>query len=172
MGPEFEHEQSKEFLAYWRSLNDGHMPSYRLWDPIQIPRLTPWCTIIERGGETGYRHRFAGTAICDFYNEEMTGKPIGYRMDEEARAFYFADIEKLLTRPCGRIFTVQARSETGRDCLFETISVPLADDDGVGFRFVNHQVIIEEITYGEAKSRFSLPDVAYWFDIGAGVPEG
>lgn len=164
------HESSREIFAYWQGLNRGHLPSYQLWDPIEVPKLMPWCTIIERGGETGFQLRFAGTAICDFYGEEMTGQAIGRRMDAPARAYYFDCLEEVLNRPCACFMTMQARSNTGRDCLFESLSLPLADADGKSFRIVNHQVILEEVTYGETTSRFALPDIAEWIDAGAGVP--
>ncbi|PCJ69637.1 MAG: hypothetical protein COA62_08940 [Rhodobiaceae bacterium] len=165
------HESSRVIFAYWLSLNDGRLPDYKLWDPIAVPKLMPWCTIVERGGETGFQLRFAGTAVCDFYGEEMTGQAIGGRMDEQARAYYFDGLEEVLTRPCACFMTMQARSKNGRDCLFESLSLPLANADGKSFRIMNHQVIIEEVTYGETKSRFALPDITEWIDIGAGVPD-
>jgi len=146
------------------------MPAYREWDPIRVAKQMPWCTILERGGATGYRLRFAGTAICEFYSEEMTGQAVGRRMDTEARAFYFAQIEKTLSRPCGMFFRTHARSGTGRDCLFETLALPLADDDGIGARLIMHQVIVEEVTYGDPSSKFFLPVMMEWVDLGAGVP--
>lgn len=167
---EFRHEDSKVVYDYWMSLRSGAMPASLDWDPIRVPKQMPWCTIIERGGPSGYRLRFAGTAICEFYNEEMTGQAIGNRMEEDARAFYFAQIEETLTRPCGMFFTTHARSDTGRDCLFETLALPLADDDGVGTRLLMHQVIVEEVTYGDPSSKFSLPEMMEWIDLGAGVP--
>ncbi len=168
----FRHESTREIFSYWLSLNNGQMPSSRLWDPIAVPKLMPWCTIVERGGETGFRLRFAGTAICDFYGEEMTGQALGKRMDAEARVFYFDSLEDILSRSCCRFLTMLARSAVGRECLFESISLPLADPDGKGFRVLTHQVILEEVTYGETTSRFSLPEAGEWIDIGSGVPEG
>lgn len=166
----FRHENSRKIFAYWQSLNEEHIPCFRLWDPIAVPKLMPWCTIVERGGETGFQLRFAGTAICDFYGEEMTGQALGSRMDRQAQAFYFHNLEEVLTRPSSQLLTIRARSSGGRECLFEHLSLPLADLEGNGFRVLNHQVIIEEVTYGEQKSRFALPEVAKWIDIGAGVP--
>ncbi|MEQ9518910.1 MAG: PAS domain-containing protein [Parvibaculum sp.] len=165
------HTRSRDVWTYWQSLNDGRMPAAALWDPISVPKAMPWCTIVERGGPTGFQHRFAGTAICDFYGEEMTGQAVGSRMSEAARPFYFANIEVSLTRPCARIIVVEARSKTGRNCLFETLSLPLADASGKGFRLLNHQATLEELPYGEAQTNFALPAFAHWIDIGAGVPE-
>jgi hypothetical protein len=168
--PEFRSEETKIFYDYWMSLDAGRMPHYREWDPIRVAKQMPWCTIVERGGETGYRLRFAGTAICEFYNEEMTGQEVGHRMTAEARAFYFAQIEETLTRPCGIFFGTHARSDSGRDCLFDTLALPFADDTGAGCRLITHQSNIEEVTYGEARTRFSMPQVAEWIDLGEGVP--
>lgn len=168
--PDFRNEDNKVVYDYWMSLRDGAMPSFRDWDPIHVPRQMPWCTIVERGGPTGYRLRFAGTAICDFYEEEMTGQPIDYKMDAESRAFYFLQIEAILTRPCGLLIFTHGRSDSGRDCLFELVALPLADENGVGSRVITHQAIVEEATYGEAWSKFSLPESMEWLDIGAGVP--
>jgi hypothetical protein len=167
---EFRNNDSKVVYDYWMSLCNGTMPPARDWDPIRVPKQMPWCTIIERGGPTGYRLRFAGTAICEFYNEEMTGQSIGYRMDDEARSFYFAQLEEVLTRPCGMFFATHARSDTGRDCVFDTLALPLADDEGVGIRLLTHQVIVEDATYGDPSSKFSLPETTEWIDLGAGVP--
>ena len=165
------HESSRKIFAYWLGLNEGRAPCYKLWDPIKVPKLMPWCTIIERGGETGFRLRFAGTAVCDFYGEEMTGQSVGYRMDTQARAYYFRGLDEILDRPCGHFLTIQARSDVGRDCLFENIALPLTDIEGNGIRVINHQVILEEVTYGEPKTRFALPEIAEWIDVGAGVPD-
>ncbi len=167
---EFRNENSKVVYDYWMSLRDGGMPAFQHWDPIRVPKQMPWCTIVERGGPTGYRLRFAGTAICEFYNEEMTGQAVGNRMEEDARTFYFAQIEETLMRPCGMFFATHARSDTGRDCLFETLALPLADDEGVGARLLMHQVIVEEVTYGDPSSKFSMPEQMEWIDLGAGVP--
>lgn len=166
----FQHARTASCFDYWLSLNKGQMPCYELWDPIQIHQSMPWCTIVERGGETGFRLRFAGTAICEFYGEEMTGQAIGYRMDEQTRQYYFANLEKLLALPCATLMTTQARSDSGRDCLFECLSLPISDKQGKGIRVINHQVIIEELPFGEAKTRFSMPDVSAWIDVGAGTP--
>lgn len=68
-------------------------------------------------------------------------------------------------------FTTHARSDTGRDCLFETLALPLANDDGIGIRLLMHQVIVEEVTYGDPSSKFSLPEMMEWIDLGAGVPK-
>jgi hypothetical protein len=168
--PEFRSEESKVFFDYWMSLREGRMPAYRDWDPICVAKQMPWCTIVERGGNTGYRLRFAGTAICEFYNEEMTGQEVGHRMSPGARAFYFAQIEETLTRPCGMFFTTHARSDSGRDCLFDTLALPFADQNGEGCRLITHQANIEEVTYGEARTRFSMPEGAEWIDLGEGVP--
>ncbi len=168
--PEFRSDNSKVFYDYWMSLGGGRMPPYRDWDPICVATQMPWCTIVERGGPSGYQLRFAGTAICEFYNEEMTGQAIGGRMDAGARAFYFAKVEETLTRPCGMFFSTHARSDTGRDCLFETLALPLGDEDGTGVRLIMHQVIVEEATYGDPSTKFSLPDMMEWIDLGAGVP--
>ena len=124
--------RSQEMWSYWQSLNGGQMPPAAAWDPIRVPKVMPWCTIIERGGATGFRLRF--------------------------------------TRPCGRYFTVEARSDTGRNCLFETLSLPLGDEAGMGFRLVNHFAILEELPYGEAQTNFAKPAFAHWIDLGAGVP--
>ena len=168
----FRSDSSTQCFDYWLSLNDGRMPRATDWDPVKVHRLMPWSTILERGGETGYRLRFAGTALCDFYGEEMTGQAVGYRMDDAAREFYFANIEEILRRPCATFMTTQARSDSGRDCLFECLALPLSDENGKGIRLFNHQVIVETLPYGEAKTRFAMPDVSAWIDLGAGTPDG
>ncbi len=170
MVPDFRSDDNRVVYEYWASLNAGGMPSYRAWDPICVAKQMPWCTVLERGGPTGFRLRFAGTAICDFYDEEMTGQAIGYKMDEESRAFYFVQIEEILMRPCGMLIVSHGRSDSGRDCLFELVALPMSDDSGTGARVMMHQTIIEEATYGEASSNFSLPESMEWIDIGAGVP--
>ncbi len=167
---EFANNDTKVFYDYWMSLADGAVPHYRAWDPVCVPAQMPWCTIIERGGETGFQLRFAGTAVCAFYEEEITGQPIGKRLDARARAFYFSRLDETLSRPCGAFLLTQARSETGRDCLFETLVLPLADDNGVGVRLLMHRAIIERVAYGDASSKFSIPDRLEWIDLGAGVP--
>jgi len=168
--PEFRDDNTKTFFDYWMSLSGGRMPAYRDWDPICVAKQMPWCTIVERGGGTGYRLRFAGTAICEFYNEEMTGQEVGHRMSAEARQVYFSWIEEALTRPCGMFFSTHARSDSGRDCLFDTLALPFADENGEGCRLITHQSNVEEVTYGEARTRFAMPEVAEWIDLGNGVP--
>ncbi len=167
----FKSDRTASCFDYWLSLNEGRMPHAVSWDPTKIFRAMPWCTIVERGGETGFQLRFAGTEICDFNDEEMTGQAVGHRMDDNARAFYFASIEEMLERPCATFMTTQARSKNGRDCLFECLALPLADENGNGIRILNHQVIIEDVKYGEARTRFSLPSVSAWIDVGAGTPD-
>ena len=166
-----EHPGSVTMWSYWSGLNAGRMPSARDWDPVRIPKLMPWCTIFERGGETGFRIRFAGTAICDFYGFEMTGNPVGRIAADNARDQYLDSIEEALARPCGRLTRIEGLSNMGKVCQFEVLSLPLSDDDGSALRLVNHQAIVDTITYGDARSEFSRPSLSVWLDIGAGVPE-
>lgn len=168
--PNFRSEETKFFYDYWCTLRDGRMPGYRDWDPIGVAKQMPWATTIERGGSSGFRFRFAGTAVCAYFNEEITGQEVGSWMDADAKEFYFVKIEEMLLRPCGMLFTSHSRSETGRDCLFETISLPLSDSEGVGARLMLHQIVIEGATYGDASPKFSVPETWEWLELGAGVP--
>lgn len=165
------HPRSSAMWDYWSSLNDGRMPFVGDWDPVKVPKLMPWCTIFEHGGETGFRIRFAGTAICDFYGFEMTGNPVGLIAATDARDPYLESIREAFSRPCGRLLRIEGRSHLGKVCQFEVLSLPLGDEDGKALRLINHQVIIDTITFGDPRSEFSRPSASVWIDVGAGVPE-
>jgi hypothetical protein len=67
--------EHRQLYDYWIAASAGRrMPDRRDINPVHIPRLLPFLSLVEIGGDTGrYRIRLAGTRLRDIYDCETTG---------------------------------------------------------------------------------------------------
>lgn len=170
--PGFRHSDTERLYDYWRSLADGNLPHYRLWDPIKIPKLMPFITILELDEGDDFVHRFAGTGTCEFVGVELTGRLLKefFSSPEE---FVSSDqhLRAMLGVPCGRQSVYVVRSASGHECLAELLTLPLGGEGGVADRLIVYMTILETHGFGKSIPEVSQHVDADWIDLGFGVPE-
>jgi hypothetical protein len=68
--------EHRQLYDYWIDRAAGRrMPDRRDISPLHFPRLLPFVSLVEIGGDTGrYRIRLAGTRLRDIYDCETTGR--------------------------------------------------------------------------------------------------
>lgn len=170
--PGFRHSDTERFYEYWRSLADGKPPHFRLWDPIQIPKLMPNLLILEANADNDFVYRFAGTAVCDFVGEELTGRLMkDFFPSPEAYATVENVHRTLLEVPCGQLASYLLRTTSGRESISEIVILPMCGADGVPDRLVVCMAILEEYGFGDSTPEVSQNLSAEWIDLGFGVPE-
>ncbi|WP_374384985.1 PAS domain-containing protein [Dongia sp.] len=87
-------ENVRELYAYWHAKRRGKsMPSRRDIDPIEIPRLLPYLTIVEVMPDSRrYIYRLVGTKEVEIRGSDPTGKTVSEAYYgpsiEEAHMFY------------------------------------------------------------------------------------
>jgi len=66
--------EQRQLYDYWLDKAQGRsMPERRDISPAHIPRLLPFISLIEVGGDRSCRIRLAGTRLRDIYDREITG---------------------------------------------------------------------------------------------------
>jgi len=168
----FRHNETAHFYDYWRSLCDDGLPNYRLFDPIQIPKLMPNVLFLKTDDEDNFVYQFAGTDVCAFVGGDLTGRLM---KDFFPSPEIYASTENMphamLSVPCGQITAYQVRSASGRECIAEFATLPLSGADGTPDRLVVHMAIVETTGFGEGNPEVSRHLKARWVDLGSGVPE-
>lgn len=72
----------RELFDYWRSkmpqgAESGRLPSRKQIDPVEIPKLLPWFSLIEVDWSQGaprFRFRSAGTGVAERFGRNVTGR--------------------------------------------------------------------------------------------------
>jgi hypothetical protein len=69
--------QQRELFAYWRSkVPEGKLPARSDIDPVDIPALLPWITLVDvdwSNGQPRFRLRLVGTAVVERFGRDVTG---------------------------------------------------------------------------------------------------
>ena len=74
-----------DFYRYWQTKRAGRlMPTRADVDPVEIPHLLPYVTLVEPDGEGFYRYRLMGTAVVQQLGRDLTGQRIGHYVKPEA----------------------------------------------------------------------------------------
>jgi hypothetical protein len=72
--------------AYWRAIRrNRRFPSRTDFDPIDIPALMPFVSIVDvrRDALPRFVYRLVGTQLVDLLKKEVTGHPVGYGVKPE-----------------------------------------------------------------------------------------
>ena len=76
-----------DLYRYWDSKRSGRrMPARRDIDPGEIRHLLPHLTIVETLGEDNFRYRLVGTRVVQDLGRDVTGTPVGARVQPPAYA--------------------------------------------------------------------------------------
>ncbi|MEQ9145684.1 MAG: PAS domain-containing protein [Parvibaculaceae bacterium] len=164
------HEDTQCLLKYWLSLNEGRLPVFSRWDPIEIPRIMPFVMILERGEDRHYFHRFSGTGLCELAGMELTGRPLSDVVDAEDLPQAEASLDAILDGPCGLLSNRTTRSSTGRIIDGEYLSLPLAGKDGAADRIVVHLAVLKTLGYGDESVDIGEQTLVSVIDLGGQMP--
>ncbi len=123
------HPPSQKVFDFWLSnCRQKTSPTQRDLDLMLIPKLVPYCFIMDCLGESCFRYRFVGTAIDKHIGLSLTGQ----MMDEVRKGNLLRTLTKLFgtTHSTGRpgFATTQMPTETRDYVLYHRLSLPLSDD--------------------------------------------
>ena len=69
--------QHRELFAYWRGkAKSGRLPLRKDIDPIDIPKLLPWLSLVEAnwsGASPRFRFRVVGSSVAERFGRDATG---------------------------------------------------------------------------------------------------
>lgn len=124
-------ETLAELWRYWNAKRSARaMPLRKEISPLDIPRLLPHLSLVDRLPSGQFRYRLVGTAVAEAYGFDPTGKTVDEALPEPRRttanqhyAAAFAGGRAVFTRNCYR---------TGRvaELVASRIVLPLADESG------------------------------------------
>lgn len=73
----FEDQKTERLFEYWRSLSaDGAVPLRRDFDPVAIPSLLRFITMVKPEADGDFTISLFGTALRDSIGHEITGKSV------------------------------------------------------------------------------------------------
>lgn len=73
-----EHQDLRDFMAYWESKREGGIPVRAAIDPVEIPKLLPNVLLIDVIGQPAYdfHYRLLGTAIVEVDGVDYRGSKL------------------------------------------------------------------------------------------------
>jgi hypothetical protein len=123
-------ENVRALYLYWRGkCHDGRLPRRADIDPIEIPKLLPYLTMVEVvDDERRFVYRLVGTKEVDIRGQDPTGKSVGEAYYgpsiEDAYSFY----SRCATSGQPVYDETPFVGPDGRYCDDELLFLPLTDD--------------------------------------------
>jgi hypothetical protein len=115
---------------YWLSKRNGRiMPARRDIDPVEIPTLLPFLSIVKKAdGE--FRYRLMGTGVVQALGRDLTGKPVIFDVGNapEIVAAMQAIGERVFASAQPVFTTGQCDDELGNHYNASMLILPLSDD--------------------------------------------
>ena len=149
------------------------MPRRSDINPMKIPSLLPNIFIGEYISEKLLKIRLSGTALDEVAGFSMTGGNYFDICPSVERPFFTAICKAVVQQPCGMRMTRSITLKNGRVHQYRSVSLPLADSEGVPRYILGMANVALDITYrGYEKSQqmsSEIDDFSY-LDIGAGTP--
>lgn len=121
----------REAYRYWRGKKRGdRLPSRADIDPVEIPRLLPNISLVEREAGSGrYRYRLLGSALVELLGQEATGRYLDeiYPDFDRSESRRYRDQVFEMGKPSHRIGRPSLRFP--KDFItVERLYLPLAED--------------------------------------------
>jgi len=174
------------FQVYWDELSieakksggtagDAQLvPLRSAFNPMKLPAYLPQIFITELVSDDCILVRLAGTAIDENAGQILQGKNFLDICDPDERGLHVGVCKIMASQPCGVEMTRRARLADGRIHQFKSVSLPLADNEGVP-RFVVGIADLEtnmayKVQTGRANSGRSQVLEYEFIDLGAGIP--
>ena len=95
-----------ELYLYWDTKRAGReMPARTDVDPIDIPLLLPYITLVERETDGAFRYRLMGTAVSRQLGRDLTGQRVGFHVRPAAYGKKMAEIYEAVFSSHRPLFT-------------------------------------------------------------------
>lgn len=115
--------------SYWAAKCAGRkMPRRSDIDPTEIPLLLPHVFITEVHQPLRFRFRLVGTAICDRWNENYSGKWLDELALGEDREAVLRQYERAWRSAAPSFDSAEFTNELGRYLHYRRLLLPLSDD--------------------------------------------
>ncbi len=119
-----------DLFRYWESKRRGQpMPARSEIDPVEIPHLLPYLTLIEGVEGGGFRYRLVGTEVTQELGRELTGSMVGSYVSPPAYAAAIRGIYERIFASGRPTFSVgEYHSKTRSHHSVSRLMVPLGND--------------------------------------------
>ena len=166
---------ARQLLDYWASLPArAPVPDRRSFDPMAIARVLPVVSLLERGADSKWRFRLAGTEIERRWGLRLTGASyleidfVSRRAAETMRR----EFTEIVEFPCGSWSRRAVEFRSGHSASLETLRLPLRAADGsVSLIISCSSELGERIAPDDAPREIIRIAEQRFVDIGAGRPD-
>lgn len=163
---------AKRFFNYWDSLpKAGLIPDRKSFNPAAIADLMSVVTIIEIWSRARIDLRLIGTAVAERMGFDPTGRNYLDFIAPEVRETFLRLIDAQISRPCGRVSVIRARSASGLIERSEALALPMFHERSGHYMIVACISPIEKLGYEPGGYEVLGYEDMGWVDIGAGVPD-
>ncbi len=127
----FQNDKARKLFDYWHGLSEGgELPLRKSFDPVDIPDLLRFITMVKPEPDGDYTIALFGTALRDSIGHEITGKSVfdeSIGFDHGVIRFVLDDIVR-----AGSCFITYRDCELSDGSIWQVqgLTLPLADDDG------------------------------------------
>lgn len=127
----FQNDRARRLFTYWRSLSrSGALPLRKQFDPVDIPDLLRFITMVKPEPDGDYTIALFGTALRDSIGHEITGKSVfdqSIGFDHDVIRFVLDDVVR-----AGSCFVTYRDCELSDGSIWQVqgLTLPLADDRG------------------------------------------
>jgi hypothetical protein len=170
---DFERAELVELWEYWRALpREGLVPD---WDIVpagrRLARLMPYLSLIEVRPPSSLVFRVAGTALCERFGMELTGRDVMEITPAEQRARRYGRYYAVATRPCVLQNRGGLTGGSGTVVAYESLFLPVRRA-GQDLPVVLGALIEHRLRHVPADpiAAIPIPDETAFIDIGAGIP--
>ena len=116
---------------YWRSLCDGDThPNRQDLDPAMLHRHLPFISIYERGADSSFSVRLAGTGFWNFFGHEIQGRDINDLPLGEGVAYWNRVLSHVTATGEAMAGATRAGTPIGGDLHQLWLRLPLFGEDG------------------------------------------
>jgi len=127
------HPGARKLLGLWLDLKDQRPAPVRTdLDLRQFRRQAAWLFIVEPVGKArGYTYRLAGTAVCAFLKQEMTGKDFLTGWEPFERSSIQRALGVVTTKLQPAHFRLRYRTDKGQKIGADMLALPVMARDGL-----------------------------------------
>jgi hypothetical protein len=124
---------ASRLLKYWQLLPQrGSVPDRRDFDPMEIPPVLPFITLLERVTDNEWRFRIVGTEVERRWRGNYTGH--NYLtldiVSEQVADMMLREFTAITQWPCGSWSRRNVEFRSRRCAVIETLRLPLRTNDG------------------------------------------
>jgi len=120
-------------LAYWRKIGAGRrFPSRRDLDPLDIPELLPYLTLVDVHPEPPcFVYRLVGTVASELLRRDLTGYPVGSGVKAEELEAVLLRYQTVRDQGLLLYQRTRMQEEVNEHTLVDRLMMPLGEGDRV-----------------------------------------